>query len=782
MSKVTSSWARPIQGVSQQPPKSMKEGQCREQINMIPSAVRGLEKRTGTEHIRKILDSISPDAFVHHYLRDDSEEYFIIIEPDGLPKVFGVDGRAHVVTSRSGAAYRVTTNPNRSLALCTIADYTFLVNRDKVVAKALNCTAPLVNEAMVYLQYATYGRTYSVNIDGAVRASYTTPDGSVASHINNVAINYVSAVLAGQLSSAGYAVGTYGASMHIRKSDGSSFTIITEDGAQGKDLVAIPGIAHGIANLPPEAPDGIVIRVQGQGQRLDDAYWMRANNEDGITRWVESLEPGTLTTFDPNTMPQTLIRESVDEFGIATFTVGWGTWTSRDVGNDDTNPFPSFMDNKINSIGIFQNRLFFTSMETVCMTRTGQFFNFFRESTQLSVDDDPIDVYADSPQINELMHSVALDGDLVLFSPTSQFLLKGDKPITKANITLKHTNSFAIQTTVSPVPTGESIYFAFDSGRYTGIRELFTDNIVDTKRARAVTEHVDRFIQGPVRSMSSSTNQDWLLIMADAPNIIYVYNWVWVGQEKAQSAWHRWVWPEDERIEKVTMSQDKLYFIISRAEGVYLECIQMGDADTTGLPYPARLDRLHTVTATRVGSYFTFPDTFPDEPVENLEYILSTGAYPEYIGVTMVFERLNGVLITYDEIGEGETCTLVGGVKFTSTFTPAQPTVKDYRERVIETDKLRLAQVYLNYETTGYLKVSVKDKYGNVDVNEFNGRVFGDVNNTVGFSPLIDGQFCFPVLQLAEDVTIEITSDSYLPLRIRDMEFTGQFTQRGRRI
>lgn len=780
--KVTSSWARPIQGISQQPLKVMKEGQCQEQINMVPSVVRGLEKRFGTDHVAWLMAYLHPDAKIHHYARGDGEEYFVVIQPDGSIKVFGANGVQHTVVATNGTAYCTTASPKADLVLQTIADYTFIVNKKKVVGITADKSAALVHEAIVYLQYAEYGRTYGVVINGVSAGSYTTPDGSQASHINNVNIDYVVGQIAtsGLASLSGFTVTRYGASFHIRRTDGAAFDISTNDGAQGKDLICITGSVTGIENLPPSAPENYVVEVLGKGKRREDSFFLKSVDYNGETRWVETIAPDTYYKFDKSTMPVTLVRTSLVN-GVATFTLDYGEWTDRDVGADDSNPWPSFKGGTIKTVGIFQNRLYVTSGESVCMTRTGQFFNFFRESAQVVSSDDPIDIYADSSQINDLLNSTALDGDLVFFSPNAQFLLPGAKPVTKETATLKQTNSFQNQITATPVPTGESVLFAFDNGLYTGIRELFTDSVIDSKRARPVTEHVDRLIVGQVRHMVSSTNQNWMLSLAQADNIIYLYNWLWVGQEKVQSAWHKWQWPEDERIEHVTFSQDKIYLFISRAEGVYLEVIDVGDPNSYGLPYPARLDRKHVVTATKGLDKYTFPDTFPDEPVENLEYILSTGAYPEYIGTSITFERLNGELVTYDDIGDGD-CSLVGGVKFNCTFIPSQPVVKDFRDRVIETDKLKLSQVYLNYDTTGYLKATVRDIYGQEEVNEFNGRVFGDVNNLVGFAPLIDGQFNFPVLQMAEHVTIIITSDSYLPLRIRDMEFSGQFTQRGRRI
>ena len=720
--KVTSSWARPIQGISQQPLKVMKEGQCQEQINMVPSVVRGLEDRMGAVHIAKIMESMHRDSKVHHYYRGDGEEYFIVIQPAGDIRVFGADGTEHNVVVNNGLAYCTSANPKADLSMKTIADYTFIANKTKTVGITSDKSPAEVHEALVYLQYAEYGRRYEVLINGVVAGGYTTPNGSVATHINNVEINYVISQIAnggvtvpgvttavptyvpeggtpefpepeyyyiavpsnatvtvvyetvngttypGIINNGGYVylpattagksmtvvystpgagglsalpgflVTQYGAAFHIRRTNGESFEISTNDGAQGKDLICITGFVTGVENLPPQAPENYVVQVIGKGKRQDDSFYLKSVDYNGETRWVETIAPDTYYRLDKSTMPCTLIRTGIAD-GVSTFELDYGDWKDRDVGADDSNPWPSFKGSTIKSIGIFQNRLYFTSGESVCMTRTGQFFNLFRESTQMVSSDDPIDIYADSEQINDLLNSVALDGDLVFFSSNAQFLLPGSKPVTKESATLKQTNNFHNQITATPVPTGESVLFAYDNGAYTGIRELFTDSIIDSKRAKPVTEHVDRLIVGKVRQLTSSTNQNWMLALAGADNIIYLYNWLWVGQEKVQSAWHKWQWPEGERIEHVTLSQDQIYLFISRPGGVYLEMLDVGDKNSPGLPYPARLDRQHTVEASLLGDVWRFPDTFPEESVENLEYILSTGAYPEYIGTSITFER-----------------------------------------------------------------------------------------------------------------------------------------------
>lgn len=875
MSKVSGSWARPIQGVSQQPPKVMKDGQCQALDNMIPSAVRGLEKRIGTEHIERVLDSMHPDSKVHHYRRGTGEEYFIVLQPAGDIRIFGIDGREHVLEVTNGLAYCTTADPKQNIAMQTIADYTFVVNRTVPVLQSTALTPAKVNEAMVYCQFATYGRTYRVLVDGIVAGEFRTPDGSVSTHIDQVDVGYVmdriafgtiqdSRVLAqvpvftsggegGELPTytielpagasvtfvyetvsglvytvgsggvtyvanvlylpstaegkevtviysvpiaggltllAGYDVTQYESSFHIKRTDGAAFDIKTEDGAQGKDLIAINGFVTELSQLPPTAPDGFRVQVLGQGKKQKDSYYLEASESGGnVIKWVETTTPVTKYNYNVATMPCALVRDSIDVEGIATFVLDYAPWVARDVGGDDNNPFPGFIspDNPIpiKSVGIFQNRLYFTAGESVSMSRTGRFFDFFRNSTQVRADDDPINVYADSDQINDLMHSVVLDKDLVFFSPNAQFVLPGGKPITPDTATLSQVNTFKMQVSAAPVPAGEEVYFAYSNGRFSGIREFFTDSVIDTKRARPITEHVDRYIAGTVRYMAASTNQNWMVLLADPGNVLYVYNWIWQGQEKVQSAWHRWVLPEDERIEYATFSQDTIYLFISREEGVYLEKIDIGDPAPEFLPFPPRLDRRHESIATRdVGNpkKWTMPDMFPEEDLQDLEFVLGTFAHPEFIGCPVSFERVGGVLETYEDLSPVDICAIVCGRKFQSKFVPSQPTVKDYQQRVIEVDKLKLGQVYLNYEITGNLTVTVRDIYGNVDVSNFSGRVMGDPTNLAGFAPLVDGSFNFPVMQEAEKVTIEITSDNYLPLRIRDMEFTGQFQQRGKRI
>lgn len=877
MAKVTSSWARPIQGVSQQPEKIRREGQCTTQINMIPSVVDGLKKRIGTTAIDRILSTLHIDSKIHHYRRGEVEEYIIIIEPTSPPRIFSMDGLEHTVVITNGD-YSSVTNPLTSLSLQTISDFTFIVNNTINTEMRGDVAPALINEALIYTQFATYGRTYQVKVNGLVEAEFTTPDGDLPEHISEVDTTRVaSQLVAGNVWESGTQVGTtsgasegydinldtythseytlpvgarhlitvrtsddtsvnpssilsdaggdvitfpvgelsVGASytsyyeiptggglgtlvdfdviqtgnvIHIKRTDGGSFTVDTVDGADGTDLIAVKGIITKTSLLPPYAPDDFKIKVQASGTSEDQAYWLRAIGVDGDTvKWVEDIAPEALIGFDKSTMPHVLVRDSIDEFGISTFTLREGDWIDRDVGDDESNPLPSFIttpSTPINSIGLIQNRIYVTSGEAVIMTRgDGNFFDFFRLTTQVAADTDPIDVYADSNQINNLLHSVVLDGDLVFFSPAAQFLMKGDQPLTKANATLKRTNTFKSQSQVSPVAAGENIFFPFSYGRFTGIREYFTDSITDTKRARPITEHVDQYLSGDVRHMATDPNNNWLVVSTDgAANKLYVYNWLWLGDEKVQSAWHEWEWDEDEQIRYMEFSSNFLYILIERPEGVYLESIDLGDPDSIGLLHPVRLDRQSVITATKVDDYFEWTDPLPDDDESVLEFVKTTGCYDSDKGTTVTFERIGGKIRTYDDLSDSTSCSLIAGRKYTSTYIPTPPVVKDYKDRVIGIDKLMMSRLFINYERTGHITVEITDRLDVTRSYSFNGRFFGAPNNKVGFAPLIDGQYQVPVMQKADRITITLKTDSHLPFQLRDIEWSGQFNQRGRRI
>lgn len=802
MTLTTSSWDRPIQGVSQQPPKVRIGGQCSVQENALSSVVNGLIKRPGTFRINTLSDALPEGTSYYYYNRGTNEEYFIITPPNGVPRVFDIEGDELVVENElPDDSYVESNNPRLNLRLSTISDFTFIANKEVTPAASGVQTDGLGNIAILNVQFADYGRTYSVSVDGTEVVSYEAPTGEVANHITYVdTTNIANYLYAGKDTDGGTAnpgEGTLtgaglnnttgidatwvGNTIIISKTDGSDFTISTTDGADGRDLFVIKNTAKSVSDLPLYAPDGYLVKIVGEGNSDDDDYWLIAESSSGDTvTWRESRGPSQSVGFDKSTMPVTLIRDRFVS-GKAVFKLKEGPWEDRLVGDADSNPFPSFVQDgvPITSVGTFQNRLYFTAGESSIYSRSNEFFDFFRSTVRAALDDDPIDVYADTNQVNILENSAVLDGDVVFFSSNGQFVQKGDSPITKDNATLQYASTFENTASCQPVAAGDVIFFGFEYGRFAGIREFYTDSFTDTKRARPVTDHVDEYITGTPRQLATSTNRNQLFVLADNPTEVYVYNWLWQGQERVQSSWSKWVF--DGNVRFIAYDNETVYFLVERGNSLELEFIETGDPDTQGLDFPVRLDRQFIATAARTTTGWSL--VIPYIPVlGELALIRGEGCLDE--GVSIEFDRSDTDVTISEELADSQTNSVevVGGIRYTMVYEPTMPFIKDRNGRVIETDRLILNDVNINYDKTGLSKVIVKNDWGNIREYEFNGRAIGGVNNIVGFAPLQPGTFSFPIRQDSDRVVFRIETDSHLPFQLRDMEWRGKFNQRGRRV
>lgn len=874
MARITGSWERPIQGVSQQSDKDRIDGQCTLQENLTPSPLHGLTKRVGTRNVDKIMQTVHPDAAWHEYSRGDDESYIIVIEPNSLPRVWDAQGNgATVNVSGISNPYLLVANPKDDLMFKTIADTTFIVNNKIPVAIRPDKQPKNPKTAILYCQYATYGRDYAVEIDGKQVALYTTPDGSDAKQSPKVKTNYVIEQLKAdidgrqlyeetlsvveysgthysnytatashdinriiEITHNGNGIGVdsingkvidldgnyrdgdlihvryYGATsgskfnteqngntLFITRKDGQSFTISTVDSADGNDLVAVQDSVKQLSNLPPHAPANYVVKIQNNEGYDANSFWLKAEskNSDEQTgsrvKWVESLEPDSFLGFDKATMPHTLFNKATGVFDLTQ-----GDWEDREVGNDDTNPFPSFIykdgdtykGEVIKSIGLFQNRLVFTSGEAAVFGRSNNFYNFFRETTQAESDSDPIDAFADADEINNLLHSAVLDGDIVFFAENGQFLISGEKPITKSSLVFKKVTSYPMNVYAAPAVTGESVMFSFTAGNYSGIREMFTDSFTATKRARPITEHVAEYIEGRITDLIASPNINTLLIRTTKDEqVLYVYDWLWQGEQKIQAAFHKWVF--EGKVRFASFIQDKVYIVVERNDGVYLEFIPISnDDDDKGLSFPVRLDRREDIdVAYNAQSGRWEWSTSYNTLEESTEFVRGEGCWEPDRGTSVIFETDgSGNYWSYDDLADWQggvlSCKLISGTKYKSKFIPTQPYIKDGKGRVIGLDRFTLGRVTLNYDSIGNILVTVKDKFieNRKWYYEYNGRRMGSWNNRVGFAPLAQSTFTFPVRLPSERVEFMIETDDYRPFILSYMEWEGNFTQRSKRI
>ena len=70
----------------------------------------------------------------------------------------------------------------------------------------------------------------------------------------------------------------------------------------------------------------------------------------------------------------------------------------------------------MSDIFFHRNRLGFISGESIVMSRAGEFFKFFPETTTTILDADPIDVNVSHVKVSNLRHAIPFAEELLLFS------------------------------------------------------------------------------------------------------------------------------------------------------------------------------------------------------------------------------------------------------------------------------------------------------------------------------------------------------------------------------
>lgn len=799
--EVQGSLGRQIQGISQQPPAVRLDGQCTTMVNMVPDVVNGTQSRMGTTHIAKLLDEGTDNMATHHYRRGEGdEEYFFTLKKGQVPEIFDKHGRKCNVISQDAPMTYLSeiVNPREDVQFMTIADVTFMLNRRKVV-KVSNRKSPKVGDkVIVFCAYGQYGTSYSIIINGTTAASFKTPDGGSAEHVEQIRTERITSELYSKLQQWSgvndYKIQRDGTSIFIERRDGESFTVTTTDGAKGKDLVAIKNKVSSTDLLPSRAPAGYKVQVWPTGSKPESRYWLQAEPKEGnLVSWKETIAADVLLGFDKGTMPYIIECTGIIN-GIAQFKIRQGDWEDRKVGDDLTNPMPSFIDEEVpQTIGgmfMVQNRLCFTAGEAVIASRTSYFFDFFRYTVISALATDPFDIFSDASEVYQLKHAVTLDGATVLFSDKSQFILPGDKPLEKSNALLKPVTTFEVNNKVKPVVTGESVMFATNDGSYSGVRELYTDSYSDTKKAQAITSHVNKLIEGNITNMAASTNVNRLLVTTDKyRNIIYCYDWLWQGTDRVQSAWHVWKWPIGTKVRGMFYSGELLYLLLERGDGVYLEKMDMGDALTYGLNDRIRMDR----QAELVFKHFKAEDEWVSEPLpwtptnpELLDCILIDG-WDSYIGGSFLFKYNPGdntLSTTFDmhDASHVKAKVIVGQI-YPQEFEPTPVVIRDRQDRVSYIDVPVVGLVHLNLDMYPDFSVEVKNvKSGKVRRVLASNRIGGALNNTVGYVEPREGVFRFPLRAKSTDAVYRIIVESPHTFQLRDIEWEGSYNPTKRRV
>lgn len=792
---ISSSIPNFVNGVSQQPFTLRLNSQGEVQENGLSTVSQGLKKRPPSQHLKKIASSPLGDCFIHTINRDSSERYIAVVTNGDL-KVYGIDGTEKTVAFPDGKGYLSATTPSTSFSAVTVADYTFLVNKTKVVTTDSTLTATRPYEAMVNVKAGNYGKTYQILVNGTAAATYTTPDGSVAAHTANISTDYIAAQLFSGLVTNGFNTGgwscsTSGSTVYLVHSS-ADFSIQAIDGFNNGAMIAVKKKLQKFADLPANpGVDGFIVEITGTGAGETatspfDSYYVKystANSGSSVGTWVECAAPGITSTITASTMPFLLVRES-----NGTFTFKKATWKSRIVGDNVSNPFPSFVGKTVSDVFFFRNRLGFLSDEAAIFSEAGEYFNFMRTTVTQLVDSEAIDVNASHTKVALLKHAVPFNKQLLLFSEQTQFVIDAGELLTPKSIGIKVTTEFPCNVVAKPVGIGRNIYFAVDKGLWSSFREYFADTNSLTNDSLDVTGHLPQYIPAGVFKISAAPNEDIISVLsAGDTSSIYIYKYFFANNDKLQSSWSKWSFGSDSTILNAEFIDSSLYLVINRADGVYLEkvTVSLGDIGTDE-PYTVHLDR-------KVGlpsSALTFSGGFTTINLTTLGYTPSIGNYQVVVKDHATLK--DGEI--YDVIWDGTNAKVAGNItgavlafgrKYNFKYQLSTIALRSAQagggQKSDTEGRLQLRKIAFNYANTGYFKATVTPSGRDTYTYVYSGKVLGEAA-VVGRYSISSGRFLFPIVSRNIGTSIVLENDSPLPSSFLSADWEGFYVKRSKAV
>jgi len=438
---------------------------------------------------------------------------------------------------------------------------------------------------------------------------------------------------------AAYSAETVGNVVVVTRTDGRDFNLYTVGGTSDSAMLGIKGVVNDVSRLPAKCKAGVTLKINNTEASDADDYYVKFETEGDIPgegSWVETVKPGIPTDLNPATMPHVLERDAAGAFTVRPLTKRFSEknfWAPRAVGDEKTNPEPTFVGKTITTALFYRNRLGFLSGENIIMSQAGDYFNFFSESALTVSDGDPIDLSVSSTKPSVLKTGIDTKAGLLLMAENSQFLLRSqDVSFGPSTAKVDEVGNYAYRTQVPPVKTGVSILFPTESATFSKVFEISIESLETNLLAAENTRIIPEYIPTGISWMSSVPNNS-LVLMGTGNKDVYAFKFYNTGPERAMAGWSKWRFSSS--IKFAAFDHDTGFFVQRHSNG-QVDLLQMellDDAEGSpiraeGFSFSAHMDSILSsddVVLSAFGSTFTRVD-FPADynPEQEDVYVLAT--------------------------------------------------------------------------------------------------------------------------------------------------------------
>jgi len=417
----------------------------------------------------------------------------------------------------------------------------------------------------------------------------------------------------------GFTCTQIGTGLHVKRT-----SVFNASTPVGELLNVVAGKVNDVGDLPSQCKHGMVVEVVNSDADQDNHFvkFFGNNDKDGEGTWEECAKPGRAIKFNNTTMPVILIRTADGNFRLTeqkggNYTIAGKSysvpqWDNAIVGDDVTNPEPSFIDHAITQMLFFRNRLALLSDEYIVMSRPGDFTNFFAKSAIQLIASDPIDIAASSEYPAILYDGIQVNTGLVLFSKNQQFMLTTDSDVfspTTAKINALSTYNFNSST--NPISLGTTVGFLDNAGKHSRFFEMAQVQREGEPNVIEQSAVVSRLFESDLKLISNSRENSLILFSEDDKSTLYGYKYFDQITERKLASWFKWTLPGT--IKYHCMQDDALFVVMQN--GSSRELLKFGirmDANTVALnDNRVHLDYLMPVSSLAASAYSGGKTTFP---------------------------------------------------------------------------------------------------------------------------------------------------------------------------
>ncbi|WYW03857.1 tail protein [Pseudomonas phage vB_PpuP-Pori-2] len=682
------------------------------------------------------------------------------------------------------------------------------------------------NSSVIWVKQGAYARTYSAKITrstgAVVTVSYTTPtsyyqgvldttdiatsDPDYQKKVNDRVYAYQTAVnqwigtsaaaiqpqniaaqLLAQMSAAGMvAIARQGSTVVTFDAQ----NVEVDDGGDGSFMKGVAQEVQSANDLSPIHSGGKTVRIRPKGSGGDSAgvYYVKASRKDlsgsldfGEVIWTEA--PGILQT--PTFL--TLLGEIIGNTLYLATTQALLQAVSGDTnqtpyapsaaGDLDSQPIPTIFGKVVDHITTFQDRLVLIAGSTVVMSKSGDYFNFFRASALTLASDDPIEVFALGSQGDTISASVLMDRSVLLFGKQQQYALDGRQAMTPTNAYVATQSAIEDTTTCPPVGSGNYIFFSQQRDERLTIQQMQTGDYADSFRAFEITTQLDGYLKGTPRQIVALTSPSALFIRTqEFTNGFYTFQYLDKADqtERLFDAWSHWAFsPTLGPLVGITGHNGNILALTLRASdhGAYLVLDRFSrSADLDNKPYldSMRIWTNTTGSITKDGAFASAGAVAADKTAGQYfllgQPLANWATLSAAIGTTLM-----------------NSSTWMGAL-FDSEVEPTAPYMRDKKDKAILDGTLTLTTYNITLAKSaamrGYLRGTDQDVSQEMEVLDW---IYRPAGSWVLNTQQVASTYTVPVdvQQEVREFKLRLTSRNWLPLTLSSIEWSGQFfTQR----